>query len=111
MTHFPPTLSAGIAALLADLRPHEPQGLYLSGAEVRTLCAVLAIWHRQALALDLGSLIHEPCAPYAHLEVELPPLSAQRAALVAAAQPIPGTNVVSFPLAPIRLGEDEGDVA
>lgn len=108
-----PKLSDGLRALALDLRGHELVGRSFTAGELRLLVATLEQHFAAALRLEQAAAERDDLAAIA-ADLDLvggPTLNAMRSTVAAASAAIPGTNVITFPLAPIRRASDDGDAA
>ncbi|MFG1207039.1 hypothetical protein [Xanthobacter flavus] len=110
-----PKLSDGLRALIIDLRGHELVGRSFTAGELRLLVATLEQHFAAALHLEHAAAERDDLAAIA-ADLDLvadggPTLNAMRSTIAAASVAIPGTNVITFPLAPIRRASDDGDAA
>lgn len=111
-----PVLSQGLAALIAEMKPHEVAGRFLSPREVRLMVAVLDVQATQARLLEAEAReLVEVRALARDLETAAcaarggPSLDGMRAAVAKGADRIEGSNVTVFPIVPRpRPREDDG---
>jgi hypothetical protein len=113
-----PKLSDDLRALALFYRAHEFTGCEVSPARARELAARLEEHFIAALCLEHARAERDELLAVArdvdlmeHARAGGPSLNRLREVAAKAAAPVPDTNVVLFPIVPIRRGYDDGDVA